>query len=230
MIRRATNLKTLELRSDSPQQTLDLGARIGALLKGGDLVALDGPLGSGKTLFVRGMAHGLGVRGGAVSSPTFVICQEYEIPARNQLARAANALVHIDAYRLGSPDELETIGWSEILAARDAIIAVEWAERIGPALPGNRISIRFAHSGPGDRDTHRTVLITAAGDVIEALKGSGGEPSEPCACRICGTAFNRAAASFPFCSERCRLADLNQWFKGGYKMSRELKDDEELSE
>ena len=111
----------------SPQQTEQLAAELARRLQGGDIVTLEGPLGAGKTCFVRGLARGLGLDPGQVSSPTFAITQEYTQP--NQ-----PTLVHIDAYRLHGQDELETIGWEELVACESIIIALEWPSRIAAAL------------------------------------------------------------------------------------------------
>ena len=163
-----------------------LAAALAAHLRAGDVLALEGPLGSGKTCFVRGLAQGLGLDPSAVSSPTFVIMQEYrrskskvesrkakvgkprskiqiaDPPGRNP--KSLITLVHIDAYRVNGADDLETIGWSELLQAPDIIIAIEWPSRIGSALPANRIDVTFAHEG----EHTRSITITIACDQAKA--------------------------------------------------------------
>ena len=133
----------------SEAETHALAARLAHTLRPGMVVALDGPLGAGKTAFVRGLAEGLGAVGNAVSSPTFVIVQEY--------ATTAAPLVHVDAYRMSSPDELETIGWDEMIARRDVVIAVEWAARLADALPPDavHVQIKYVHGAPN----HRSIEI-----------------------------------------------------------------------
>lgn len=110
----------------------------------GDVVLLHGDLGAGKTAFTRGLAEGLGVDPGAVSSPTFTIVQEYRdgrVP-----------LFHVDLYRLTNPREIEDLGLDEIAAG--GVLAVEWAERLPYRLPGS-VTVRLDH---GDNDT-RTIRI-----------------------------------------------------------------------
>ena len=131
----------IEIISHSEAQTRRLAMRLASRLRAGDVIALAGPLGAGKTCFVRGLAEGLGLDPAEVSSPTFIMCQEYE----PRHGKAGAVLVHVDGYRLASDDELETIGWDEYLEASDAIIAIEWADRLGDALPEERIDIEIAH-------------------------------------------------------------------------------------
>jgi tRNA threonylcarbamoyladenosine biosynthesis protein TsaE len=102
------------------------------------LILLSGELGAGKTCFVRGLCEGLGGDPRQVSSPTFAIMQEYDI-AKNQ------RLIHIDAYRLSGEEELESIGWDELLQNEEAIIAIEWPSRIANAIPENRTTVHIAH-------------------------------------------------------------------------------------
>ena len=113
-----------------------LGEQLAATLRPGDFVALDGDLGAGKTTFVRGLARGLGIDPGCVTSPTFVTMQSY--------AYAGGALVHVDAWRIENLQLLESLGWDELLTARDSIVIVEWASRIESALPAARLHIRLS--------------------------------------------------------------------------------------
>jgi len=131
------------VESANLEQTLAIATAVAPLTRSGDVVALSGELGAGKTQFVRGLARGLGIDPAAVSSPTFVLMQEYE-PAEAE----APVLVHIDAYRLEGEADLATLGWEgEGEAIRDsAIVAIEWAERVAPALPGDRLAIELSHT------------------------------------------------------------------------------------
>lgn len=132
--------------SGSMEQTLALGAAVGRVCRAGDVVALIGELGAGKTQFVRGMAQGMGLDPRQVSSPTFVIAQEYADDDERRV------LVHIDAYRLHSGDELASLGWSGAGGdlPEDAVLAVEWADRVADALGGDRLEVRIDHA-PGGR-------------------------------------------------------------------------------
>ena len=127
----------LDMR-DLPDEaaTERLGEQFAATLRPGDFVALDGDLGAGKTTFVRGVARGLGIDPERVSSPTFVNMQSYPY--------AGGSLVHVDAWRIENLQLLESLGWDELLAARDTIVIVEWASRIEVALPAARLHIRLS--------------------------------------------------------------------------------------
>ena len=122
----------------SEQETERLGARFGAALPDGSVVAFYGELGSGKTAFVRGMAAGMGI-GEGVSSPTFTIVNEYS---------GARKLFHFDMYRLGGADELYDIGWEDYLG-RGGVCAVEWSENVPGAFEGDEVVVTF-RKGEGD--------------------------------------------------------------------------------
>jgi len=210
------------LHSHSEAETHAIGIALAKVLVAGDVLALDGPLGSGKTCLVRGIADGLGLPTKAVSSPTFVISQEY---ADDDLT----PLVHIDAYRLSGPDDLETIGWEELMQSGEAVVAVEWPSRITAALPRRLISIAFTHAGEHDR----LLSISAAPTLVERLQSVDWPPSvlaQRVNCRICGTPVETTSPAFPFCSDRCRLADLNAWFTERYRTSRAVEANDELTE
>ena len=142
----------LILESSSPEQTMSVGRAIGACCQVGDIIALDGELGAGKTQFVRGLAEGLGLDPRHVSSPTFVMVQEYEHAGEGGQADLP-VLVHIDAYRLRSAEDLESIGWDcDGAELRDqAVVAIEWASLIRPALGADYLSVAIAHESQGRR-------------------------------------------------------------------------------
>src|SRR4029079_6167387 len=100
----------IQRTTTSESQTLDLASQLAANLHSGDVVTLEGPLGAGKTCFVRGLARGLGLDPSSGASPTFISCREYSNGSALRLA-------HIDAYRLRGPDDLDAIGWDELLAS-----------------------------------------------------------------------------------------------------------------
>lgn len=116
--------------SNSAEQTFQVGKSFAGQLSPGDVLAFHGDLGSGKTVFTRGLAAGLGLDA-RVTSPTFTIVNEYDgnIP-----------LFHFDMYRLSSSDELFEIGWEDYLS-RGGICAVEWSEITEDAFPENTINI-----------------------------------------------------------------------------------------
>ena len=144
--------------SRSVEQTMAIGAALAEVVRSGDLVALIGELGAGKTQFVRGMAVGLNIEPTRVSSPTFVFLQEYD-PVDGD----ADALVvaHVDAYRLAGADDLASIGWEgngEELR-RGAVLVVEWADRITEALGEDWLEVRLIHNGDG-----RTITLSPHGN------------------------------------------------------------------
>ncbi len=120
----------LVIPSSSPEETITIGRMLAGLLAPGDMVAMVGQLGAGKTQLTKGIALGLGVPDARlVSSPTFVLCNEYEgrIP-----------VYHIDAYRLGGSSELEALGFEEMTAT--GVVLVEWADRVQSAIVGQQSS------------------------------------------------------------------------------------------
>lgn len=223
----------------SEDETIALGAALGARLRPGDVVALHGELGAGKTRFVRGVARGLGLDPDLVNSPTFVFVNEYAPPApaptptttdgpsSSTPARGGTAtLVHIDAYRLRGEDDLDALGWDRF---RDggAILVIEWAERIAPALPApgapDRIDVTIEHAGA----EARRVMIEAEGARLADWPGVPPRPAEGAPARVCPTCGGPATDSrpaFPFCSPRCRDADLGRWLAERYRISRAIND------
>ena len=138
-------MNTPEFFFDSPCEecSLLLGRAIGELLEPGDILALRGELGAGKTLFARGIARGLGVSPEIrVTSPTFTIINEYTARLR---------LYHLDLYRISGPEDLETLPWEESLFGNGAAI-IEWPERLGRLLPAERWDIGFTISGEESRE------------------------------------------------------------------------------
>ena len=121
-----------EFITNSEQETEEVGEKLAGTLHGGEVIAMYGELGAGKTAFVRGMARGMGLQC-RVSSPTFTIVNEY-IGERE--------LIHFDMYRLRSADELFDIGWEDYLS-RGAVFAVEWSENVKDAFFGDEIEVRI---------------------------------------------------------------------------------------
>lgn len=135
------------------QETLSLGQRLVRALPVPSFVALYGGLGAGKTALVRGMGAAVGTA--EVRSPTFTIVHEYETSPR---------LIHFDAYRLHDAEELFAIGFEDYLA-QDAILVLEWAERVPEALPPERLEIHLSGSG----DEPRTLELQAIGKQYESV-------------------------------------------------------------
>lgn len=159
----------LRFESHSESETIRLGEAFARVLRPGDVVAFHGELGAGKTRLIRGVARGFGVPDDAVSSPTYVIAQEY--PGKD--ARSPR-LVHVDAYRLRGEDELESAGWDRLVQADDVsgiapILLVEWAERIPAALRGwtNRADVSLSHAAFDEADER------GSADAAEDQEGVG---------------------------------------------------------
>jgi tRNA threonylcarbamoyladenosine biosynthesis protein TsaE len=146
--------------SGDPAATRSLAARLAAAARPGDVVALDGPLGAGKTEFARGFAAGLGVLG-RVSSPSFVLMAEHE---------GRLPLFHLDGYRLAGPEDAWSSGLLDERRA-EGVTVVEWASRFGPALPAGRLAITIEGAGDEPRTIdlrgtdrrHRRLLAAAVG-------------------------------------------------------------------
>lgn len=132
--------------SNSPQETVELGRKIGSQLNGGEVIALCGPLGSGKTHLIKGIAAGAGAADSrAVNSPTFVIVNQYT---------GRLDIYHIDAYRLNSISEFEMIGFDDFCHPQ-SVVLIEWADRIESALQNiNYIRIELAHTSRTQRAIH----------------------------------------------------------------------------
>ena len=131
-------IPTTEWFCESVAETRKAGRQLAGLLRGGEVLSLEGPLGAGKTTFVQGLAEGLGCRADEVSSPTFTLVHEYpdgRLP-----------LVHLDLYRLDSPDELAALGFDDLLAGT-TIAALEWGHKFPEALPPNAWRFVFSLDG-----------------------------------------------------------------------------------
>jgi tRNA threonylcarbamoyladenosine biosynthesis protein TsaE len=155
----------VELVSHSSLHTERVGERLARLARPGDVVALWGELGAGKTVLAKGIATGLGLEASDVSSPTFVILHEHfggRLP-----------LFHLDLYRLEGHRDLGTTGWEETLGA-GGITVIEWPDRAGDALPLDRLDVRLEHIA----DTKRSVALRATGprsaELLEGFRDSLG--------------------------------------------------------
>lgn len=142
--------------SPDPETTFEIASQLGRSIGARGLaIGLIGPLGSGKTLFVKGLAEGLGVDPRIVSSPTFVIAQQYPLP------EGPEALHHLDLYRLESEAELESIGFLDLLGPGQ-VLAVEWLDRFPDVLGDERLEIEFE---PSPSPSPETVAAVAAAEV-----------------------------------------------------------------
>lgn len=144
--------------SRSPEETEALGLKLARRLQPGDVLALTGEIGSGKTTFVRGLARGLEVPEGSVSSPSFVLVREY---------RGRMPLYHADLFRLESLPEAATVGLEEYFESA-GVTVIEWADRVPGVLPPEFLEVRFEVS---DRQT-RVLCLVAHGKRYEEIKST----------------------------------------------------------
>jgi tRNA threonylcarbamoyladenosine biosynthesis protein TsaE len=159
---RTATAANLALTTAAVNETERLGARLGALLRAGDVVLLQGELGAGKTAFTRGLARGAG-SGDLVTSPTFVLVNEYDGPLR---------LYHADLYRLDDPDSVADLELADY--AREGVLIVEWPERGEDALPAEHLLVELEYAG----EDHRRLTFSASGlratALLKALRAGDG--------------------------------------------------------
>jgi len=138
-----------EFHSTSPAETFNFGRRLGARLEGGEILLLNGPLGAGKTLFVKGVCAALGIDEEDVTSPSFTLVNPYDGRLR---------LYHIDLYRLDEgASAAHAVDLDELLTDEEAVIVIEWPERMGPyPLPDAVWHINIS----GDGDSPRQIRIS----------------------------------------------------------------------
>jgi tRNA threonylcarbamoyladenosine biosynthesis protein TsaE len=165
-----TSTGRIDLITDSEDQTRSIGCRLAERLSPGMLVGLQGELGSGKTRFVQGMAAGFGIPIEEVSSPTFVLCHVYN---------GRRTLLHVDAYRIQSLNEVDDLGIHESIARGDVVV-VEWADKISATLPDERITIQFEEIDAGRRLLSISATGSRASELLDlwrmtdpALEGPG---------------------------------------------------------
>ena len=148
-------------RLPTPHDTHDLGVQLAGVLQRGDLIVLSGPLGAGKTALVQGIGAGLGVDG-RVASPTFVIARVHN-PGRP----GGLSLVHVDAYRLGSLDEVDDLDLD--VDAASTVTAVEWGEGLVEQLADSHLLIALDRSAESEERV--ATLSPHGGDWAERLDG-----------------------------------------------------------
>ena len=148
MMAATQSIPTGEFVSNNEQETFDLGLRIGERLRGGEVLLLNGSLGAGKTVLVKGVAHALDVDEDDVSSPSFTLVNPYQ---------GRLLLYHIDLYRLDEGvSAAHAVDLDELLSDEQAVIIIEWAERMGRyPLPPESWNISLA----GDGDAPRTISV-----------------------------------------------------------------------
>jgi len=156
---------TLDLLLPDEAATAALARRVAARARAGDVIALYGDLGTGKTAFARAFITALPHPAGAtdeVPSPTFTLVQGYE--------RDPAPVWHFDLYRIARPEEVYELGFEEALS--DGISLIEWAERLGRLLPADRLDVHLAY---GATETARRATLTGAGSWLARLNGIAGD-------------------------------------------------------
>ena len=134
-------MPVLQIVSHSEEQTAALAEKLAASFTPMDLIVLTGPLGAGKTAFVRGLAKGLGLDPDKVNSPSYTFVNEY---------RGEKPLYHFDLYRINDTSELYEIGWEEYLS-RERLVVAEWGEKAGELLPDSYYQLKFSIVSESDR-------------------------------------------------------------------------------
>ncbi len=137
---------------------MDIASRLAKRLKPGDIVCLFGDLGSGKTVFTKGLAKGLGISPRVVSSPTYVLLNIYE--------KGRIPLYHFDLYRLDKTEELFLLGFEEFLYG-EGVSAIEWAEKLGPVSPEEYLGVQLK----GISTEKREILFQPNGQRYRKLIG-----------------------------------------------------------
>ncbi|MEX5631006.1 tRNA (adenosine(37)-N6)-threonylcarbamoyltransferase complex ATPase subunit type 1 TsaE [Parafrankia sp. FMc2] len=148
-----------EIEAEDPGQMRAIGARLAPVLRAGDLIVLGGPLGAGKTVFVQGLARGLGI-GGAVTSPTFVLARVH--------TDGRLPLVHVDAYRLGGVAEVDDL---DLDADVDrSVCVVEWGAGLVEQLAGAHLRVEIRRpAGDEEGEVRRVLLHPVGADWAERL-------------------------------------------------------------
>ena len=122
----------------SEAETREAGQKLAGVLRGGEVLSLEGPLGAGKTTFVKGLAEGLGCCADEVSSPSFTLVHEYP--------NGRLSFVHLDLYRLDDPQELAALGFDDLLTGQ-TVAAIEWGDKFPEALPPGTLRFVFSLDG-----------------------------------------------------------------------------------
>lgn len=138
----------MEITSISTRQTQELADKLAEKLKPGDVLALQGDLGSGKTTFTSYLVRALGSES-RVQSPSFVLVRRYIVPKTN--GEKIRTIYHVDLYRLTSKAEVEDLGLEEMFSEEDALVIIEWPELAEDILPETSVKIDFEYAGENKR-------------------------------------------------------------------------------
>lgn len=211
----------VRLQTASPDATIAFAQGLASILYPGDLITLEGDLGAGKTTFVRGLALGLGIDAGLVSSPTFVVINQY---AAQDQSSTIPQLIHVDAYRLTSAEDLDSVGWDALFTPegrprQGSIAVIEWPGRIDGAVNEPIAKVSLLSEGDDTR--------TIAADLPPSWEGREGLDlllsRPPTRCPTTNAWVAPTSPTYPFASARARDADLFGWLTEKYRSPRDLK-------
>ena len=152
--------QVVTVRSEGPEETIELGRAVGRCLAAGHVLCITGSLGSGKTVFTRGIVEGIRGDSKGVRSPSFTLVNEYPGPI---------LVHHVDLYRLGYGEEIFELGLEEILDSDSGAVIVEWGEKLGDLAPADRLAVRIEVRGPESRRFRFQAHGPKHGSVLRAL-------------------------------------------------------------
>jgi len=159
------NSKSLHVESRSEEETSLFASRLAELVRPGDVLRLNGPLGAGKTRLVQGLAASLGCTADFVASPTFTLVHEYDGPL---------PVFHVDAYRLRDSDEFQELGGEELMNL-GGVLCVEWAERIADLLPSDSLAIQIDVTGETSRRFELSAEEGRGAEIIASIRSTTGD-------------------------------------------------------
>jgi tRNA threonylcarbamoyladenosine biosynthesis protein TsaE len=157
----------MDFFSRSPEQTRRVGRRLGEELQTGDVIALQGDLGAGKTTFVQGIAQGWGSLD-SVSSPTFILVNVYRRADQSRGGVTQPLLFHMDAYRLDSTPEAEELDLDSMLT--QGALLIEWPDRMNGLVPNERLWIKFEHVDEEEREMKFKASGKRYDELLETLR------------------------------------------------------------
>jgi tRNA threonylcarbamoyladenosine biosynthesis protein TsaE len=208
-------MNTLSTTSSSPEQTAQIGRALGRVLRAGDVIALVGELGAGKTTLVRSIVDGADGDPDQVSSPTFVVAQEYQ-------TLEGGVIVHIDAYRLDpEAEELGAMGWDR-LHDGSSVVLIEWPEKLAQRIRFDA-TVTLTHEGELSRGVRIELPSNwqeRSGWMLLEEEFAELPPREATICRVTGKPVPADSPTWPFADERARMADLYGWFSEKFTVTR----------
>ncbi len=199
--------------SESLEHTGVIARDFASVLRRGDLVRLIGEMGAGKTTFVRLVAEAMGVDVSLVSSPTFVLMNQYPCEILGQ----AGSIAHLDCYRFGDEDELDALGWDQV-CQDGSIRLVEWPERIDSVLDEEACTVTISHVD----EESRGFVFEVPGAWMERASIGALTARDAVKCPTTGEVVHPECETWPFVSERARMSDLHGWMSEKFSITRPI--------